>query len=667
MNVIRRFIDGQYIRYCLLALLLLGCAMESRDVWQRIAVEFHTRTDDFLIAGRAILNGYIPYKDHLDVKAPGAIFIGALSLLVTGDYRFEWALKIGMLLAIPVLMMILTFRGARTQHGLLKWLLMASAFLMGSEFMLYTVARGGNNLNNAEPFGIFFALLYLLTIAWDREKVSRLRIGLASLFLLCTIGIKEPFLFTLLAMSLVLSRNTRFFTRTFLIPLGIAMLSGTLILAVLGYLIPYLTVDIPTILGDRMTAPSSLQFRGLMSFRIVEDITQYSPVGPMMGYFVLLLWSTHPLFKFEDSRKHLWMASVAVFLLSSFVYFSGIFWIVWERLHYTFSIQSSLVQWLIIKYIASLVLVIPLLWMLFSRSKKLFGAVLLSGIALYLTTIAIGSGSFLAQHFLLAVPVYAGLFVLFSEQPKFLFPLFLIALAPFFHPKTDYAQLTRSAEDAAFYSTQYKSIAAEADRLMDRCNFEQYYALGGIAGINTYTKHSPTDLAYAEVSDNAALRKRFMERLQMAPVIFTDDDYLQNTKDADVRATLEKYFAQEPSACAQDFAFTDHRMIMLFRKDSEDPMASPPPELPKLQLKHFIEEINGQSPMSAQELKSITRTIVRELGLNVTEDSTTILVRMEKKSIRLTIQDISTSTVLGVIVVNRADGTILSKSTAAQP
>ena len=565
------------IQYLLLALLLAACVIESRDVIRRIAVEFHTRMDDFLIAGRAILNGYIPYQDHLDVKAPGAIFIGALSLLVTGDYRFEWALKIGMLLSFPILMMVLTYRGTRTQRRLLRWLLMASAFVMGSEFMLYTVARGGNNLNIAEPFGVFFALLYLLVVGWDREHMSRLRIGLASFFLLCTIGMKEPFLFTLLAMSMLIAKNMRSFVRSFIVPLGIALVAGTLILAFLGYLGAYLTVDIPTILFDRMTAQSSLALRSILSFHIFQDITGYSRIGPMMGYVILLLWIAHPVFKFNEKSKYLWLAAATIFAFSCSYNFSGMFWLLGQKFNFTFPVSHPLFQLFIAKYIASLVALVPLLLILFMSSRKLFRAVVLSGLALYLVTLAIGSGNFLSQHFLLAVPVYAGIFLLFVENPKFLLPIFLIALSPFFHPKFDYDKLIQNAESFRQSFEQYIPIAKAADDLMDRCSFKQYYALGSASTIAAFTKHSPTDLSYAQVSNSPELRKRYIERLQAAPVIFIDDDYLRSVKDEDIRTTLETYFTQEPPACVQDFAFTNRRMVMLFRKESEDPMATPPP------------------------------------------------------------------------------------------
>lgn len=669
MNVvISHFADGKawkFLQYCLLAFLLLGCIVEGRDVLLRVAVELHTTTVDFLAAGRAALNGYVPYRDHLDVKAPGTIAIGALSLLVTGDYRFELALKIGMLLAIPVLMMILSYRGTRAQRGLVRWLLVTSAFLMGSEFMLYTVARGGNNLNIAEPFGIFFALLYLLVIAWDREKMSWLRLGMASLFMLCTIGIKEPFLLILLAMNMVIAKNMRFFVRSFLAPLGIALIVGTLILACLGYLTAYLTVDLPTILGDRMASHYSLAFRGIMVFRIVEDITQYSPIGPMMGYAILFLWTVHPLSTFNEKWKSMWLAAATVFALSSFIYFSGMFWLLGDKFNFAFPFSNPLFQYFFAKYVVSLVALIPLLQILFRSSKKLFRGVVLSGIALYLVTIAIGSGDFLFQHFLLVVPMYAAIFLLFIENPRFLLPILLIAFMPFFHPKLDYDKLTRAADTLRQSTNQYSSMAREADDLMDRCGFRQYYALGGSSGIVTFTKHSPTDLAYGEVSDSPELRKRFIERLQMAPVIFSDDDYLNNVKADDVRTVIQSHFTAVPPPCAQGRTASGSRLEILFRRNTADPR--PPVELPALQLSHFMEELSEKIPAKRQAIISIIRVMLKELGLDVSTDSTTINVHMEKESIRLTLLDSATTTVLGEIVLNRADGSILSKSTASHP
>ncbi|MBI1812565.1 hypothetical protein HY285_04105 [Candidatus Peregrinibacteria bacterium] len=298
-------------------------------------------------------------------------------------------------------------------------------------------------------------------------------------------------------------------------------------------------------------------------------------------------------------------------------------------------------------------------------SRTLFFGVLLSGMAAYLTTFAIGAGHFLSQHFLLAIPVYAVVFLLFVEKPRFLFlPIVLFLLIPFYHPILEYKKELLTAQQSSQRASEWKPIAKEADDLLYQCNFAQYYALGGAAGIEIFTMHSPTDLAYAEVSDSSELRKRFIERLNIAPVIFTDNTYLQNVDDDDVRTLLQTNFTTEPPSCARATTLNNNRIVVLFRNDPSHPGTLL--ELPALSLSHFIGDFTSNQSISMQKANTIGSVIRRELGLTNTESQLVLNFHEDEERILITVLDSTKQNVLGKILLNRADGKILSKSARPQ-
>ncbi|NOS67703.1 MAG: hypothetical protein HOO67_05060 [Candidatus Peribacteraceae bacterium] len=541
-----------YCLYAVIALLIIASGFELYDFIRRLAVEFHGISIDFLMTGRAALNGYVPYADHLDVKAPGTIVLGALSLLLTGDGRFLFAFKIVILLAIPVLIMVMTMRETRTLDRLRRTILTFSAFLLGSELSLYVMERGGNNSSNAEPFGVFFALLYLLVIAWDRRKMSYLRLGLASFFLLCTIGIKEPFLFVLLAMNLLLARDVRFFIRSFVAPLGIAAVTGIIVLTVLGYLSAYVTVGLGTILTDRIAGENSVFFRGLMVFNVYDAVTTYSHTGPVMGYVLATLLVLRPFPASGGKRRTELLAGATLLALLYSLYVTGFYGVVLGQLQYAFPFDNAAFLWLTVRCAGALALLVLLLLAVARFSPRLIIGIGLTGIAVYLVTFAIGSGDFLAQQYLLAVPFYAAAFLVFAERPRaFLIPVIFLIFMPFHHVKPDYAAKAAAANQFAANSSLWIPAAEQLDAMMDACAIDRYSAFGGPSNIVVRTHHSPMDHSYPQQSKHPDMRKRFLERLAASPVIFVDEEYLSTVEDAEVRSILQTNFTRNILTCAQ--------------------------------------------------------------------------------------------------------------------
>lgn len=569
--------EWQVHKYLIAGVLFLACVKELWDVVWRMSIEFHTTICcsgvAYMISGRGILNGLIPYKDLLDVKAPGVIFLAALSQLITGDERFIWMLQIIVLLAVPAIMMILTYHEMRTSDWFDRWTLIALSFLVGSAFLLYEVERAGRF--ETESFGTFFALLYLLVIVWDRQRMSYLRLGLASLLMLCTIGIKEPFLFILLAMNLLLSRDIYCFLRSFLIPLIISLLAGGLILAALGYLWPYLTIYLPTVIADRLPSDHGLLFRGIIIIRVLKDVALFSPV-PMLGYAIFYLWAVHPFFKFQERWKYLILSVLCIVLLALFFHFSSLYWQLVERLHYAFPLKDAFFVRLTIKYVALIVVALISLGILFFRSRELFWIVLLSSIAWYLVVFAIGSGDFHLNHYLLAIPAYAAVFLIFVgnrnrtvfSRALFSLAIFPIVLIPFYHPKLQYNKKVQEAK-TQFQAMQKAKLAAKyADEVMDRCGITRYFALSGAGAIMAFTKHSPTDLGFTQSSfavQNPELRKRFLERLEVAPVVFVPLDFSQTNTDRDVRDYLQNQTTVRPPSCAENIELDRAGIAALYK------------------------------------------------------------------------------------------------------
>jgi hypothetical protein len=247
----------------LLVALGVAAAAAAADLVIRFWIQAHASiygdASAYFIEGRSVLNGLVPYRDGLDNKPPGIFLIAAASLLITGDERFGFVLQLLVIGALPVILTTIALRVARNARWHARLLCVAAAVIVGAALAAYELERAGGF--QCESFGVCAAALYLLVITWDRTRMTRLRTVLAALFLLCSFGIKEPFVFTTLAAVLLLARDWRFFRSAFLVPLLSALLTGTILLLLFGYLGPYLHIDLPLVLGDRLKGDCSATIR----------------------------------------------------------------------------------------------------------------------------------------------------------------------------------------------------------------------------------------------------------------------------------------------------------------------------------------------------------------------------------------------------------------------
>ncbi len=588
----------------------------------------------------------------MDVKAPGVLFIGALSILISGDGRFQWIIKILMELSIPLILMIIAYRETRNLKKFWRIALLASSFVFGTELALNVFVRVGNNGNNAEPFGVFFGLLYLFTIAWDREKMSALRLTLASLFFASTVACKEPFIAVLFGMNIFLARDVRFIVRSFVIPCAVGISVYALLLATGGYLSSYLMVDIPTIVFDRMLAGGehSLVFRGFWWFRIFESLGKYSHMGPMMEYTIIALLALLPFSQFTKVRQTWqWILALTMIALIFAVQKLALLGIVLSQLKFNFPLDNADFRMLLSQSIIALIAFIILTITLIRKHPKTVIWILAWGTAVYCINFAIASGNFLSQHFLLAIPAWATLFVVFVAQPRLtVIPLALISSMPFLHTEIDFPKRKALAIEAAYNINLLQPSAEQADALMKRCGFKQFYALGAIAGIASFMRHSPTDQSYAEFSEGPVLRKRFIERLSLAPVIFTDRTYLASMEDADARVILETSFTEKVPLCAQDHVNED-QYIALFRvtPGEKEPLL----RLPPVPLNIFLNDLKS-GRLTKFRINNLIVAVLTQLGVPQSKREQMLLsAKKNGNSIQISITDTETNRVLGTLTI----------------
>ena len=204
----------------------------------------------YMTVGRGILNGLTYYLDMNDGRPPGMALLFSLSLLVSGDERFMQWLQVLVIVGIPCLITLFSFRLLRTHSRALRTMGILLACVFGIIFALYSADKSGRV--QTESYGSFFAVCYLTVILWQQKRLSNAQVGLASVFMLLSYGCKEPFVLIMAACALLVLREKKTFVRGFLLPLGISVLLGCVIMASLGWLVPYMTIDIPNTLFYRI-------------------------------------------------------------------------------------------------------------------------------------------------------------------------------------------------------------------------------------------------------------------------------------------------------------------------------------------------------------------------------------------------------------------------------
>jgi hypothetical protein len=184
--------------------------------------------------------------------------------------------------------------------------------LFGFVIALYSAERSGEV--QTESLGAGFGCIAVFAFAYPNfYKRKKMLIAISAIGILGACGFKEPFLFPILAASILLCENLKDWCFRFLLPLGIAIIVGFLLLLILGWFGDFLHYFefMQQFWVNRFGSP----YKRAMQFWILwEDMNAFS-YG--LGWIlVVLLFS--PFILHKEKLPNIAIKTLVAFLLTCF-------------------------------------------------------------------------------------------------------------------------------------------------------------------------------------------------------------------------------------------------------------------------------------------------------------------------------------------------------------
>ncbi len=532
----------------LITLVIGGLLCAVYDLWTAAQYEIlQTIWGDsgvFWAVGRGMINGLQPYTDLFEIKPPGIFWTSALSLFIGGDMVIGHAISAAVICLIPALLLLSKPNSDRMTIVL--------TILLGSLLSSFTSLNAGEY--QVEAFGSFFAIAYAVIMQRSqRMSVRYIDIAMATVAIGGAIAFKEPFLLSCTAIGLLYAEKPQRFCTMFLIPLAVALILGTGIFYLLGYLDPYLNVYLAEMMGNHVYRYGSPITRGLDVTRLLVHATQFSPF-----FFLLLLGciasfirsAGRTITRFETYNIWLVGVSIIALVIPSLFHQLAIYIVAPSE-----TMRSLLWIGYYVRVIAALSFIIGSINIV--RLDPVPSRILRVTAALILATLAAGSGGeFYGHHFVFAVPVFAALMLLWLHSERnprtnrlAAAVIIFIFATTFFHARRNNAEALRLADSSVPHLT-----ASEIDRILDACGQNRYMHIGGLTSTFGFTKHSPLGPLFWQRNDllddnHANFQKSVMSALQQADIVLYREDRLGTIHD-EVHDYLVKNFISTPSACA---------------------------------------------------------------------------------------------------------------------
>ncbi len=498
--------------------LLWASVLLVDGVWSRVMYEargpFNVDSPIYWAIGRGILNGLLPYTDLFETKPPGIFLLSSLSMWLGGDMRFGALAQASVFVLMPLTVIAgaLRIRQIR-QHGLLIAVVLSSV-VFGTLLSLYSAERSGEF--QVESFGSLFVLAYAAVITRPAIRKKRTQTIICALLLYCAIGLKEPFIMTALACSLLLARRPSDIIRMFMIPVCITVVAGVVTLMLTGYLDGYLHIYLPEMLGKHINQNASpLWQRGFFLELTYTDIAVYVPalawmVAGMCAASLMQIRFHHSL------RRSVFTVTcifAALYLLMLSIGIGGSYW----NHHFVFAIPGY-----------------GALFFIFIRETVMHWHRLLPRIAVTAFSV---------------VACFAGVQI----------------------PDHQYGAYISGLEDT---EKRMMNSAAYIDAVLDACSIDRYLFLGP-NGHHPYgyTKHSPIGplfIQYNEwLQDNRPeFREDMLEATENAFFI-VKDTLTMDWLNVPIHKHLEQFFTTEPWPCASHIP-RNRRYEYLFRLAEPD-------------------------------------------------------------------------------------------------
>jgi len=264
-------------------------------------------TGIYWAVGRGIVNGIAPWSGLWDIKPPGVFLLSAISYKIFDTPILTHLFQCFVLIVIAAIPVIFNFIFPNRSI----WRLAICA-LFGLIISLYAAERAGEV--QIESFGAAFGSLAVFVFAYPNfYKRKKLWIAISALGFLGACGFKEPFLFPLFGASILLCKDLKDWLYRFLLPLAIAVVTGFLLLLVLGWLGDFLHYFefMQQFWVNRFGSP----YRRAMQFWILwEDMNRFS-WG--LGWVIVTLLFCH-IFLYKNNLPNIAVKILIAFLLTSY-------------------------------------------------------------------------------------------------------------------------------------------------------------------------------------------------------------------------------------------------------------------------------------------------------------------------------------------------------------
>lgn len=539
-----------------LAALCAGAAAAGWQLFRILALEIQGSIQSdvqlYLIVGRGILNGLTPYVDLYESKPPGMFLLSALSLALTdGEALMAWIATL-LLVAVPLGIGAFAWRNGQTNDAASRLFVTLAALLTGILLSLYAEEKGG--MLQTELFGGLLGALYALSVAWRRGKETPGSMFLHGILLMLILGLKETFLPIAIAAAAILCKDRLHFVRAFLVPLGVAAALGAILLALAGMLIPYLTIDLPSMLlrsGAGYEEP--LWLRALSIRRLYAELLPYA-TSPLFGATLILLWCL----RLQPPAGNRWKTPVLAALLGALLLAS---------IHALYAVLShavarnlgggsivALVVWL------SALLVLTAVLIVFLRTpdgQRLFPQIPVAVLSLLLLSSAVGIGGYGGYHYAGAVPVYAALLlwsIPHGERLGMIVAPFVVIAALLYAPSDGHLRTLRDGRMLNFASQ--RPFVEQFDGMLDACSLDRYFVVGNYERF-AFAKHSPIGPLFAPQNyqfflpeDHPLVQQTKANLLTKNPIFVVSSG---TEIDGAFSALLLQRYTQTPPPCAKDF------------------------------------------------------------------------------------------------------------------
>jgi len=312
--IIKRFREIPLYLLPVFALLIYVFVEFCLRIQYELSEPFNWDTGIYWAVGRGIVNGITPWTGLWETKPPGIFLLSAISYKIFGTSVLTNYIQSLVLIVIATLPILFHFIFPNRS----VWRLIICT-LFGFTISLYTAGRSGEV--QIESFGAAFSCIAVFAFVYPNfYKRKKLWITVSALGILGACGFKEPFLFPILGASILLCKDLKDWYYRFLLPFIIAIVTGLLLLLILGWLGDYLYyLD----LIQQSRIHGSPYKRAMQFWRLWEDMNGFS--WGLGWVFVTLLFAPFVLYK--NDFPNISVKILIAFLLTSYtVGLAGEFW-----------------------------------------------------------------------------------------------------------------------------------------------------------------------------------------------------------------------------------------------------------------------------------------------------------------------------------------------------